>query len=87
MHLFSFKDKAWVSDDVSQGGQMIHWLPVSDENVEVEVLMDDNKISKGLGEADLKNVKVGDIIQFERFGFCRLDSNTDGTFNFWFAHK
>jgi len=31
----------------------------------------------------LVNVKVGDVVQLERFGFCRLDEKL----KFWFAHR
>lgn len=57
-----------------KGDKIIHWLPVSKELVNVEVLMPDNTIKKGLAEPLVKNLKQGTIIQFERFGFCRLDS-------------
>ena len=36
---------------------------------------------------DIKDVKIGDIIQFERFGFCRLDSIENKVYRFWFTHK
>ena len=35
--------------------------------------MNDNTIKKGLAEPAVKKLKVGEIIQFERFGFCKLD--------------
>jgi glutamyl-tRNA synthetase len=40
-----------------------------------------------LAEPGIKKLKVDDIIQFERFGFCRLDLIEKGTYKFWFAHK
>jgi len=89
MHLLNFRDKEFTSHDVDPKihARMIHWLPVSDELVKVKVLMDDGKDVKGLGESDLKKVKVGEIVQFERFGFVRLDKKEKGDLVFWFLHK
>jgi glutamyl-tRNA synthetase len=64
--------------------KLIHWT-LADNNVKVKVISPDGVIS-GYGEPDLKNVKVGDIIQFERFGFVRLDNKNDELV-FYFAHK
>jgi len=69
-----------------RGEQIIHWLPVSNL-VSVEVLMPDNKIKKGLAEPLVKKLRVGDIVQFERFAFCRLDKKTKNKAAFWFAHR
>ncbi len=74
----TFKDK---------GDKIIHWLPKSDDLVKVEVLMPDNRKVKGLGEEGMKELKVGDVVQLERFGFCRLDSIDKEQYNFWYAHK
>ncbi|MEM4267100.1 MAG: hypothetical protein QW404_03545, partial [Candidatus Nanoarchaeia archaeon] len=41
----------------------------------------------GLAEKDVKKLKVGDIIQFERFAFCRLDKKEKNKLVFWFTHK
>jgi glutamyl-tRNA synthetase len=68
------------------GEATFHWLPVKD-TVSVEVLMPDGKLKKGLGESGLKALEVGTIVQFERFGFCRLDSKQKDKIVFWFAHK
>ena len=38
-----------------------------------EVLRDDGSIDKGLCEQYCKKVEVGDIIQFERYGFVRKE--------------
>ena len=64
------------------GVGIIHWLPVQKDLVKTEVLMPDAKVKKGIAEPGIKKLKQGDIIQFERFGFCRLDGK-----QFWFTHK
>ncbi len=46
---------------------------VSKDLVNVEIMMPDATIVKGLAEALVKDLNVDDIIQFERFGFYRLD--------------
>ncbi|MFC1800857.1 glutamate--tRNA ligase [Nanoarchaeota archaeon] len=68
-------------------GIIIHWLPLEEKYINVEVLMEDNTKVTGLGEYQLKNLKQGDIIQFERFCFCRLDKKTKDKLSFWFTHK
>lgn len=64
--------------------QKIHW--VSEETVKVKVRMDTGTWTTGLGEAELKKLNVGDIVQFERFGFVRLDKKGKNELEFWFAH-
>ena len=75
MHLFNFKDGKFISEglDKSLGAKLIHWLPASKDLVKAKVLMDDGKFVSGVCESGVKKLKVGDLIQFERFGFCRLD--------------
>ncbi|MEN4069563.1 MAG: glutamate--tRNA ligase [Methanobacterium sp.] len=68
------------------GAQIIHWVP-ADDNLEVEVVMPDASIVKGLAEPACKNIGVGDVIQFERFGFARLDEIMGDKLIFYFAHK
>jgi glutamyl-tRNA synthetase len=70
-----------------QGNLIIHWLPKEKDLVNVEVIMPDNKIKKGLGEKGLKDLSEGQVIQFERFGFVRLDQKLGNKLVFWFAHK
>ncbi len=73
-------------DFKTKGKRIIHWL-TCDNNVNVEVLMPDASTVKGIAENTIKILKTGDIIQFERFGFCRLDSIDNNTYKFWFLHK
>jgi len=70
-----------------KGEKIIHWLPDDNSLVKTEVLMVDKKIIKGLAEPTIKKLKVGDIIQFERFGFCRLDEIKGKVYKFWFTHN
>ncbi len=69
-----------------RGKQVINWLPGKD-NVEVEILMPDKKVVKGIAENNIKDLKIGEVIQFVRFGFCRLDSVEKDVYKFWFTHE
>ncbi|GAA5818330.1 MAG: glutamate--tRNA ligase [Methanobrevibacter sp. CfCl-M3] len=66
--------------------KIIQWVPVN-ENISVEVVMDDNSVVKGLCEPAVGCLNVGDVVQFERFGFARLDRKEDDKLIFYFAHK
>ncbi len=89
MHLFNFKNNKFVSDEYDQklNAKLIHWLPVSKDLVNIEVLMPDGSVKKGLGESSLRKVKVGEVIQFERNFFCRLNKKSKKAYEFWFTHK
>lgn len=63
----------------------VQW--VSSNAVKTRVRMDNGAWISGLGEPALKKLKVGDIVQFERFGFVRLDKKTKSGLEFWFAHS
>ena len=79
-HSTSFEDARSVK------ARIIQWVPV-DDNVDVKIVMDDASIKTGLGEGALRDLKVGDIVQFERVGFARLDEIADDELIFYFAHK
>ena len=87
MHLFNFKDGRFTSKDLDKGAKLIHWLPVSKNLVNVEVIMDDNSVIKGLGENNLRKVKVDEIIQMERNFFARLEEKRKDKFIFVYSHR
>ena len=66
--------------------RIIQWVPV-DENVNVKIVMDDASVKSGLGESALNDLSVGDVVQFERVGFARLDEIKDDELIFYYAHK
>jgi glutamyl-tRNA synthetase len=80
-------DSKEITSFKNKGKKIIHWLPYSKTLVNVEVLMPNNKFIKGFAESATNKLKQGDTIQFERFGFCRLDKKMKNKLIFWFAHK
>ena len=66
--------------------RIIQWVPI-ESNVNVKIVMDDASVKTGLGEVALKDLKVGDVVQFERVGFARLDEIGDDELIFYYAHK
>jgi glutamyl-tRNA synthetase len=60
-----------TSKDVKYEIQKIHW--VSEPNVKIKIIMPNGAVKKGLGDPGMKKVKVGDIIQLQRIGFCRVE--------------
>jgi glutamyl-tRNA synthetase len=55
---------------------LIHWLLV-DTGMPCEVVMPDVSLAKGVAEDECRKLRQGDIVQFERFGFVRIDSVGD----------
>ncbi|MEK6933711.1 MAG: glutamate--tRNA ligase [Nanoarchaeota archaeon] len=67
----------------------INW--VSDFII-ARILMPDGKWISGLAERSIEKLKIGAVIQFERFGFCRFDGKIENEksgeiYEFWFGHK
>lgn len=79
-------DSAGYGDYKNMGGMIIHWVPKK-EKVNAEVLMPDNSLKKGYVEKSVLGLNIGEVVQLERFGFCRLDSKQKSKVRFWFAHR
>ena len=85
MHLFNvdLKKKVFTSEENKEIPRL-QWVS---DFVKVRIFMDNAEWKEGIAESEIKKVKIGDIIQFERFGFCKLDKkNESGEFEFWFSH-
>jgi len=54
------------------GLRLIHWLPEGN-GVSCKVIMPNGSVVKGLAESNLRQASVDQIVQFERFGFVRID--------------
>ncbi|MBT7903750.1 glutamate--tRNA ligase [Candidatus Woesearchaeota archaeon] len=88
---YVFDSEDFESYKKNNGNGIFHFLGADDNNIDVEIFMNDATKLTGLAEPAVLDVKIGDVVQFERFGFCRLDSidEVDGkkVFKFWFTHK
>lgn len=77
----------FVDDSVEtykkNGEGIIHFLPADADNLHAEIMKDMNYI-KGIVEHNIINASQGDVVQFERFGFARLDNKEKMVF--WFTH-
>jgi glutamyl-tRNA synthetase len=99
MNLFNFKPvvtsnaKSFAGEitkdtEHDSGAPILQWVPsTSNDNVAVQVLMPDGTQVNGFAEADLRKEAADSIIQFVRFGFCRVDSNSSKLAIACFAHQ
>jgi glutamyl-tRNA synthetase len=67
------------------GAPLIHWVPVGG-GVPCEVVMPDASVAEGVAEEACRALKPDEIIQFQRFGFVRVDE-VDGKLTAYFAHR
>ncbi|UCH70282.1 MAG: glutamate--tRNA ligase [Candidatus Bathyarchaeota archaeon] len=52
---------------------LIHWIP-ADTGIPCEVVMPDASVANGIAEDACKKLRPNEVVQFERFGFVRIDS-------------
>lgn len=67
------------------GTAIVNWLPAEDTRA-CSVVMPDGTMREGLVETALARAPAGAIVQLERFGFCRVDSQEPSRTVVWFAH-
>jgi len=99
MNLFNFKPVGARSDKDFKGqivedtehhskAPILQWVPSTDsDNIAVQVLLPDGTSVDGFAEADLGKEDADSIIQFVRFGFCRIDSTSSKHMTACFAHQ
>ncbi len=88
LHLYNIRlgknDKAEFTSMENKEIQKIQWVSFG---MKTRILMPDGKWVLGIAEDNIKELEVGSIIQFERFGFCRLDRINNDLYEFWYAHQ
>jgi len=67
------------------GASLIHWIP-TETGIPCEVVMPDATVARGVAEDACRKLKPDDMVQFERFGFVRVDS-VDWKLSVFFAHR
>ena len=65
--------------------QLIHWVPVGSD-MPCEVTMPDATVAQGIAESFCRRLKPNDVVQFERFGFVRIDK-VNGKLTAYYAQK
>jgi glutamyl-tRNA synthetase len=98
MELFNVKIKnasvysaeaSFASESYEQAKQMkvqlIHWIPVG-EDMPCQVVMQDSTVVEGIAESLCRRLKPNTIIQFERYGFVRIDEAGE-KLTAYYAHK
>ncbi len=62
----------------------INWVS---EFIPCTILMPSGEKINGIGENSIKTLKYEEIVQFERFAFCKLDRKIGEEYEFWFTHR
>jgi glutamyl-tRNA synthetase len=65
--------------------QLIHWVPVGSD-MPCQVIMPDATVAEGIAESFCRRLKANDVVQFERFGFVRIDK-VNGKLTAYYAQK
>ncbi len=88
MNLYNIKiineKEAEFLDDNQKNIPKINWVS---EGINVKIMMPDAEMIEGFSEKAVEKLKVNDLIQFERFGFLRVDEIKKDKIVFWFSHK
>ncbi len=64
---------------------LIHWIP-TDTGIPCEVVMPDASVATGIAEDSCKKLHSNEVVQFERFGFARIDG-LDRKLIAYFTHR
>jgi glutamyl-tRNA synthetase len=63
-----------------------HWVPYK-LSIPVKILMPDASVIEAQAEPSVKDLNIGQIVQFERFGFAKLEAKENDSLRFIFTHK
>ena len=65
--------------------QLIHWVPVG-QDMPCKIVMQDATVVEGVAESLCKKLEPNAMIQFERYGFVRIDE-VGRELTAYYAHK
>ncbi len=64
---------------------LIHWIP-KNMDMKCQVVLPNASIINGSAEEGCRQLQADTIVQFERFGFVRIDSNKDDLITAYYCH-
>ena len=86
LHLFNIdlENDANITSLDNKEIPRINWVS---KNTKARVLMPSGDWVSGIADKAIGELKKGDVVQFERFGFVRFDGTRKGVKEFWFGHR
>jgi glutamyl-tRNA synthetase len=78
------KDAKYISSEIKFESQKIQWVP--QKNTKIKIVMPDGSVKEGIAENNVKKLKVNQLIQLVRIGFCRVDK-IDKDIVLYYSHK
>jgi glutamyl-tRNA synthetase len=76
----------FVGEGALENASILQWVP-EEQSLPAEVVMPDASTRSGSAEFGLSSEHVGAVLQFVRFGFCRLDQVESNKITVYFAHQ
>ncbi|MBD3185520.1 glutamate--tRNA ligase [Candidatus Bathyarchaeota archaeon] len=81
----------YLSDDLESArnkkAKIIHWVDTDPKNhVKVSIMMADGALIQGFGEKNLLSCEEGQLVQFERFCFAKIQSVNESEIRAFFTH-
>ena len=73
--------------DPSTEIESINWLNAEEDLSVIEVMMPNGILKRGYSEKELKKLKEGTIVRFNKFGYCRLHKKQKDKLEFWYTQK
>lgn len=70
---------------LDRNAPIVQWLP--EDSIDCEVIMPDGRKIKGPAEKNILELSEGDVIQFIRFGFVKIDKISENKVKAYFTHK
>ncbi|MBS1266632.1 MAG: Glutamate--tRNA ligase [Candidatus Woesearchaeota archaeon] len=65
-----------------KGDKIIHWL-AKEQFVKIKIMMPNGKFIQAYAEPQIEDLKEGEVIQAQRFGFIKKDKDME----FWYTHN
>jgi len=79
------EESKFTSNENDPKLKKVNWVS---QGVKTKIMMPSGKWASGLSEKNIERLKKNDVIQFERFGFCKYQGKDkfSGDHEFWYTH-